>query len=171
MFKLELMNLAGLDPCTLDPFHAKAKGAVSIEYPDGWLKSDSLRVAKENPISFLWLVSKQAIPVSFLTANAILDDVYGKDGADAVRQAFRDAGEARSAKAAAAKKSQKKASSLDAPPPGSFLENLMKHRSPEGAKAASSTPSKPSPGSLFETLGDVVRDRKSILGGFLKKTE
>lgn len=170
MFKLELMNLAGLDPCTLEAFHAKAKGGIAIEYPDGWLKSDSLRVAKENPIGFLWLVSKQAIPVSFLTANSILDDVYGKDGANTVRQAFRKAGEDRAAKIARSLKAS--AAVVESLPSGSFLETLMKHRSPEGTKpTAPTTPAKPSPGNLFEELGDVVRGRKSILGGFLKKPE
>ena len=172
MFKLELQNIADLGPCNLDHFHKKAKGALTLEYPNGWQRSDSLRVAKEHPISLLWLVSKRAIPVGFLEANTLLDEVYGKDRASEIRDAFKQAGIDRAKKA---KKDQARAAAVEkakASSHGGFFDALKTFRSPPGEKPArAAAPAKPSPETVFEKIETVARrgGKKSVLGGLLKK--
>jgi len=87
-FTLELSKIAECDPCSVAHFAKKAKGLSSISYPDGWQASDTERVAKENGVALLWLVSKQLIPVTFSEANAAINKALGKDAAEKVREAF-----------------------------------------------------------------------------------
>jgi len=170
MFKLDLSQITDHSACTTDHFFKKSNGATVIEYPNGWQESDSIRVAKESPVSFLWLVSKKLIPVGFLEASKLLDDVYGKDKSAVICKDF--------ASAAPRPKNpefpaRRVTSSLDAPKAdGSLFDTMKSFRTPDGASAGSSSP-KPAIGSLIESLSDVVRpaDKKSILGALLKKNE
>jgi hypothetical protein len=168
MFKLDLSQITENAACSADHFFLKSGGSTVIEYPNGWQPSDSSRVAKENPIALLWLVSKRLIPVGFSEANRILDETYGKEKATEIRDAFRDAGRSRAPKAQPVA-SPAVSATPDAPRRGGILDSLKNFRGPASG-AASST--KPSPDSIIERMATVSREgKKGIFGTLLKKGE
>jgi hypothetical protein len=87
-FTLDLSNIAAHGPCDASYFTKKSGGSAAISYPNGWTSKDVERVAGDNPVALLWLVSKRLVPTTFSEANAALNKVHGKDAADKVRAAF-----------------------------------------------------------------------------------
>lgn len=78
-FTIDLEKLNQLAACEfgLDHFLKKSGGKSSIVYPNGWTMQDSERVATESPVIFMWLVSKEIIPITAPEAYAIVQRIHG----------------------------------------------------------------------------------------------
>lgn len=78
-FKLVLSEIAAAGACPDGDTHflLKSGGKDVIEYPNGWQRADSERVARESLRCFLWLVSHRFIPVSAPEARDVVVAVYG----------------------------------------------------------------------------------------------
>jgi hypothetical protein len=101
-FTITLDSLRECGACSTAHFESKAGGALALDYPHGWQPADTERVAVENPVALLWLVSRRLVPVSFSQANAALRKVHGVDTVKKIRAAFVAGAKANAASAAAA---------------------------------------------------------------------
>ncbi len=88
--RAELERLRACDLAFFDKHGARIRGGA-IEYPNGWTPQDTARVAKDDPIALLWLVSRGIVPVAPNAARAAVKQAHGKS-ADKVFLDFKERG-------------------------------------------------------------------------------
>jgi len=93
-FVLDRAALEACNACDFSAFEKKSGGTHQAIYSDGWTEAETERLAKDNPIGLLFLVSKNLVPVTSLEARAAIRKASGESVLSAVMGEFRARGEA-----------------------------------------------------------------------------